>query len=119
MQYLENMEDVEEIYFTGMFTAGQGDFSIQYFDPESQRIRNYYPDFLAKMKDGSYQIIEVKADNQIENVVVKAKADAAKEIAAESSMEYVILPATFIMNNNIFEAENPIQQHLIERNKIE
>lgn len=117
MQYLENMEDVEEIYFTGMFTAGQGDFSIQYFDPESQRIRNYYPDFLAKMKDGSYQIIEVKADNQIEDTVVKAKADAAREIATESSMEYVILPATFIMNNDIFEAENPIQQLLkIKRN---
>lgn len=113
LQYLENNK-VKEVYFTGMFTSGQGDFSIQYFDPESQRIRNYYPDFLAKMDDGSYQIIEVKADNQIDNIVVRAKAEAAREIATESSMEYVILPATFIMKNDIFETENPVQSSLIK-----
>lgn len=27
-------------------------------------------------------------------------------------MEYVILPATFIMKNDIFKAKNPMQQHL-------
>lgn len=112
LQYLENNK-VKEVYFTGMFTSGQGDFSIQYFDPESQRIRNYYPDFLAKMADGNYQIIEVKADNQIDNIVVRAKAEAAREIATESSMEYVILPATFIMKNDIFETENPVQKSLL------
>lgn len=111
LQYLESNK-VKEVYFTGMFTSGQGDFSIQYFDPESQRIRNYYPDFLAKMEDGSYQIIEVKADNQIDNIVVRAKAEAAREIATESSMEYVILPATFIMKNDIFETKNPVQEKL-------
>lgn len=109
LQYLESNK-VKEVYFTGMFTSGQGDFSIQYFDPESQRIRNYFPDFLAKMEDGSYQIIEVKADNQIEDIVVRAKAEAAKEIATESEMEYVILPATFVMKNDIFETDNPAMQ---------
>ena len=40
--------------------AEQGDFSVQYYDPESGRIRKYYPDFFARMTDGTYQLIEVK-----------------------------------------------------------
>lgn len=86
-QYITSSK-VKEVYFTGMFTSNQGDLSIQYYDPESRRIRHYYPDFLALMEDGSYQLIEVKGDNKIDDVVVKAKADAAREIAAESDMEY-------------------------------
>ena len=37
-------------------TANQGDLSVQYYDPESQRIRQYYPDFLALMEDGYFRI---------------------------------------------------------------
>ena len=47
----------KEIYFTGMFTSNQGDLSVQYYDPESKRLRKYYPDFLALMEDGSYQLM--------------------------------------------------------------
>ena len=61
-----------EIYFTGMFTSNQGDLSVQYYDPESKRLRKYYPDFLALMEDGSYQLIEVKGDNKIDDEVVLA-----------------------------------------------
>ena len=49
LQYISN-RNVKEIYFTGMFTSNQGDLFVQYYDPESRRIRQYYPDFLAKMK---------------------------------------------------------------------
>lgn len=56
-----------------MFTSNQGDLSVHYYDSESGRIRQYYPDFLAKMTDGSYQLIEVKGDNKIDDTVVKAK----------------------------------------------
>ena len=96
-----------------MFIFEQGDFSIKYFDSVSQRIRNYYSDFLAKMEDGSYKIIEVETDNQIDNIVVRTKAEAAREIAIESSMEYVILSTTFIMKNAIFETENPVQREIL------
>ena len=47
MQYITNSK-IKEIYFTGMFTANQGELSVQYYDPESGRIRHYYPDFLAR-----------------------------------------------------------------------
>lgn len=101
-QYITS-DKVKEIYFTGMFTSNQGDLSIQYYDPESRRIRHYYPDFLAIMKDGSYQLIEVKGDNKIDNVVVQAKADAARELAVESNMEYIIYAGSKLMNSKVLE----------------
>ena len=86
-----------------MFTANQGDLSIPYYDPETKRMRNYYPDFLAEMADGKIQLIEVKGDNKIDDVVVKAKASAAQEIASESEMEYVIYAGSTLMNTNVLD----------------
>lgn len=40
---------VKETYFTGMFTSEQTDFYVPYVDPESNRLRKYYPDFLVEM----------------------------------------------------------------------
>ncbi len=96
---------VKNVYFTGMFTANQGDLSIPYYDPETKRMRNYYPDFLAEMTDGTIQLIEVKGDNKIDDIVVKAKASAAQEIAMESKMDYVIYAGSRIMNENVLENE--------------
>lgn len=109
LQYLVS-DKVEEIYFTGMFTSNQGDLSIQYYDPESGRIRNYYPDFLAKMKDGSYQIIEVKGDNKIDDSVVIAKASAARELANESNMEYKIYAGSTVMKSKILDIDPEITE---------
>lgn len=100
LQYIKS-DKVNEVYFTGMFTSNQGDLSIQYYDPESQRIRNYYPDFFAKMSDGSYRLIEVKGDNKIDDTVVKAKAEAAEEMSSESGIEYIMYPGSKIMNTRI------------------
>lgn len=89
---------VKKIYFTGMLTHGQSDFFIQYIDPESRTVRSYYPDFIFQREeaDGSlkYVIVEVKADNQIEDAVVQAKKDFAQQIAVASGMEYRILKST-------------------------
>lgn len=101
-QYVTN-DDVKEVYFTGMFTAEQGDLYVRYFDPEAKCIRSYYPDFIAKMKDGTYQLIEVKGDNKINDVVVKAKAEAARELASASNIEYVIYRGSDIMDHDVLE----------------
>ena len=108
MQYITSGK-VQEVYFTGMFTSNQGDLSVHYYDPESGRIRQYYPDFLAKMADGSYQLIEVKGDNKIDDVVVKAKQAAAEEMAVASGVKYLMYAGSKIMNSHILEDSPSLQ----------
>jgi len=89
---------VRKIYFTGMLTHGQSDFFIQYIDPESHTVRSYYPDFLFERieDDGTtkYVIVEVKADNQIDDAVVQAKKEFASQTAVASGMEYMLMKST-------------------------
>lgn len=102
MQYIGS-DKVDEVYFTGMFTANQGDLYVHYYDPESGRVRQYYPDFLAKMKDGTYQLIEVKGDNKIDDIVVKAKQEAAEEMSVASGMEYKMYAGSEVLKSNILK----------------
>ena len=44
---------IDKIWFMGMLTHGQSEFYIQYVDPDTHRVRSYYPDFLIRKKDGS------------------------------------------------------------------
>ncbi len=89
---------IDKVWFTGMLTHGQSDFVISYIDPTSHTVRNYYPDFLVKMNDGSYIIVEVKGDNMIDDEVVKAKADYATQLATASNMTYKMIKGTEAMN---------------------
>lgn len=77
-----------------MLTHGESDFYINYIDPESHIVRNYYPDFLIKTKDNKWLIIEIKGDNQIENPVVQAKAEFARKLASDSMFEYYMVKGT-------------------------
>ena len=113
LQYISSNK-VKEIYFTGMFTANQGDLSVQYYDPESKRLRKYYPDFLARMEDGSYQLIEVKGDNKIDDEVVLAKKAAAEEMAGASGVKYIMYAGSELMKTNVLEPKlNVVQDSLI------
>lgn len=113
LQYISSNK-VKEIYFTGMFTANQGDLSVQYYDPESKRLRKYYPDFLARMEDGSYQLIEVKGDNKIDDEVVLAKKAAAEEMAVASGVKYIMYAGSELMKTNVLEPKlSVVQDNLI------
>ena len=94
-------DKVKEIFFTGMFTSEQNGLYIQYADPDTHRIRKYYPDFLVKLDDDTYQIIEVKGDNMIDDKVVQAKLHAAEEIAVESHMSYKMYSGSKIIKNEV------------------
>lgn len=109
LQYITSGK-VKEVYFTGMFTANQGDLAIQYYDPESGRVRQYYPDFLARMEDDSYRIIEVKGDDKIDDTNVKAKAEAAHEMALASGVEYRMYAGSVIMKSRILDPDIGVQQ---------
>lgn len=98
LQYLEN-DTVEEIFFTGMFTSKQGDFYIQYIDPEMNTLRSYFPDFVVKKKDGSREIIEVKGDNKKDDPIVLAKKAATEEQVGQSGYSYRMILGSEIMNN--------------------
>ena len=87
-------QKVKKLYFTGMLTHGQSDFFIQYIDPDSHTVRSYYPDFIFQREDDSYVIVEVKADNQIDDKVVNAKKAYATQIAVASGMEYRLIKAS-------------------------
>lgn len=100
LQYIFSNK-VKEVYFTGMFTSQYNGLGIQYIDPETNVIRSYYPDFITTLDDGTIEIIEVKGDNKIDDAVVKAKADAAAEMAMVSKMTYRMLQSTKIMKEKI------------------
>ena len=100
LQYVFS-DRVKEVYFTGMFTSKYNGLLIQYIDPETNAIRSYYPDFITTLDDGTIQIIEVKGDNMIDDKVVGAKALAAEEMAAESKMQYILIPSTRVMKENV------------------
>lgn len=100
LQYVFS-DRVKEVYFTGMFTSKYNGLLIQYIDPETSAIRSYYPDFITTLDDGTIQIIEVKGDNMIDDKVVGAKALAAEEMAAESKMQYILIPSTRVMKENV------------------
>jgi type III restriction enzyme len=85
---------VGKVWFTGMLTHGQTDFVVTYIDPISNTVRNYYPDFLVKMKDGSYVIVEVKGDNKIDDAVVQAKETYATQLAESSGFTYRMIAGT-------------------------
>ena len=91
-------EQVKQIYFTGMLTHGQSDFFIEYIDPEAHSVRTYYPDFLIETTEGRWLIVEVKRDDQIDDPVVLAKAEATRLVADASEMVYRIIAGGAVMH---------------------
>lgn len=105
-QYLANSK-VKTVYFTGMFTSrSQTDLAIPYIDPQSGCLRHYYPDFLAEMSDGTYQLIEIKGDNKIDDKVVLAKQKAAEEVAVANKMVYRMIRGSAVIESNILETKS-------------
>ncbi|NJN76470.1 MAG: type III restriction endonuclease, partial [Synechococcaceae cyanobacterium RL_1_2] len=94
-------QKIKEVYFTGMLTHGQSEFFIQYIDPDSHTIRSYYPDFLYQKEDGTYVIVEVKADFMINDPTIQAKKEFAQQMAIASGMTYTMVPSSQAKNVEI------------------
>ena len=65
------------------------------------------------MIDGSYQLIEVKGDNMIDDPIVKAKQIAAEEMATASEMHYLMYAGSRLMKENVLENSNQYSQSTI------
>jgi hypothetical protein len=63
-------------------------FAVHYLSPKDGQIHRYFPDFLVKFKDGRKYILEVKPKYLVEDIVVQAKAEAAKEFCKKYDMEF-------------------------------
>ncbi len=100
LKYLKS-DNIKEVYFTGMFTGHHNGISVEYIDPVSNIVRTYYPDFIVKKLDGSYDLIEIKGDNKKDDEVVAAKAFAAMELAYESKMDYKFILASEALSKDI------------------
>lgn len=107
-------EDVEKVYFTGMFTnKSKTDFYFQYIDPDSYVLRDYYPDFLVKLKNGGYIIIEVKGDDKFYDPTVLAKQKATQEYALHSQIEYRMIKGTDALAHLyrfVLNGDSPVSQ---------
>lgn len=78
--YLENHPNVE--YFD------TEPFCIKYFDPTTNKNRNYIPDFLVEFDCGIREIWEVKPSSFVENnETVKAKIEALNTFIAENCLD--------------------------------
>ena len=64
------------------------------------------------MADGSYQLIEVKGENKIENAVVKAKATADEEMAVASGAKNLMYAGSRITSSHILD-DVPIETRQI------
>lgn len=90
-----------------MLTHGESDFYVNYIDPESHMVRNYYPDFLIKTKEYKWLIVEIKGDNQIDNPVVLAKAEYARKLASDSLFNYFMIKGTDAVKLGFSAISNP------------
>ena len=63
------------------------------------------------MADDSYQLIEVKGDNKIDDTVVKAKQAAAEEMAVASWVNYLMYAGSQVMRAHILEGGSAATQN--------
>lgn len=72
---LKEEEAITDIYFTGGSTsADKNDFYFEYYNPEHQKIKKYFPDFLIETSCGRYLVVEVKAENESSDYYANKKS---------------------------------------------
>jgi hypothetical protein len=88
-----NHDDIADVYFTGGLTSpAQTDLHFQYKATDG-RYHNYFPDFVIVKTDGSFVIVEVKADGKQHDPDVLAKEKEVRRVASlpENKFAYHIL----------------------------
>jgi len=86
-------KEIEDIYFTGgLANTRQTDMHFQYKGIDG-RYHNYFPDFVIVKKDGTFLIIEIKAEGKEQDLEVLSKEKAVRELEKipENKFKYEII----------------------------
>jgi type III restriction enzyme len=91
-EYFVEHKEIEEIYYTGGITdVGHNEFYVEYYDELEGRWRRYYPDFILKLKNNGWAVVEVKQADQTAHPNVVAKEQAARELFEKlNSIRYIV-----------------------------
>ena len=90
----ENPEDVQDIYFTGAITDPEKtDFYFEYKGADSN-YHLYYPDFVIRLKNGKYYIVEIKRES-----------DRQDPIDGENGAKQMVLKELEEINKDQFKYE--------------
>jgi len=86
-------KEIEDIYFTGGLTnPAQTDMYFQYKGIDG-KYHNYFPDFVIVKKDGTFLIVEIKAEGKEQDIEVQSKIKAVRKLEAipENKFRYEII----------------------------
>ena len=106
----ESPETVEDVYFTGAIThRTKTDLFFEYKD-DIGKFHDYYPDFFVLKKDGTGVLLEVKAENERNNVLngeTGFKAQAMNRLMLENKDKFkykmVFTPSALVSPAEILE----------------
>jgi len=71
---LEPNEFIKDIYFTGNINdQTHTDFYFEYWNPQTEKLSNYFPDFLIETNTERFVVIEVKSDKERTNYEANKK----------------------------------------------
>jgi len=117
--YLDGLITVDEYWYESVKIAYVANL-------RSSKVRYYLPDFVVKFSDGSMKMVEVKRENQLTNIKVVKKAEAAHawckvqkiKITYEFWTDKMILPLQKLYKEQTLPKEeslNEIKKKLIKK----
>ncbi|MGI9951922.1 TnsA endonuclease N-terminal domain-containing protein [Moorellaceae bacterium AZ2] len=85
------LRHIREVGFLRPPQVDAFEFYVEYYDELEGRWRRYYPDFMLKLKNNGWAVVEVKQADQTTHPNVVAKEQAARELFEKlNSIHYII-----------------------------
>lgn len=104
---LHENEVVKDVYFTGSSVCAdpsRTDFYFEYWNPEEEKVRLYYPDFLIETSENRYLVVETKgSDKKFEYKEARSLFDKSGEKTKNDILAKEIGFQEFQKHNKNFE----------------
>jgi len=86
---LEYMKELENDVRVTKWTKNHG-IRIPYFTPDN-KFKTYNPDFLVEYEDGRIELVEMKAEHQLDTQITRKKMEYAKKWCQARKIKYRII----------------------------